>query len=327
MFCKPFSGEYSTATFFDHDLPIGFDDHDGYLLTWWGLKVWTNNNDGHNGYDWAMPEGKALLAVAPGTVVFAGAGRSFACPVLGGRETNSNEVDIEHQVNTPSETLRVRTRYDHLSRIDVQAGQSLMPGDQIGLSGNTGCSGGPHLHFQVNAFVKGRFIVIDPYGWDGPAPDPWALDPRGTSSFWLWQDGQAPAVSFLDLELAPNSPTGSAPAAITFVRWLAARDDQNPNNEFVELTLNPRYAPAGVYDLTRHTLRNNQGDTFTFPDGFRIRQGATVRVYVGPGQNSSTELYWGRSSGVFNPMGDCVRLQGPTWVGAYRVATPGGSCK
>jgi hypothetical protein len=101
---------------------------------------------------------------------------------------------------------------------------------------------------------------------------------------------------------------------------------QNPNNEFVELTLDPRYAPSGTYDLSRYTLRNNQGDTLTLPDCFRIHQGTTVRVYGGAGENTATELYWGRSTGVFNPMGDCVRLQRPTRGGPYFVATVRGSC-
>ena len=33
---------------------------------------------------------------------------------------------------------------------------------------------------------------VDPYGWEGPDRDPWSIDPRGTESIWLWQDGEAP---------------------------------------------------------------------------------------------------------------------------------------
>jgi murein DD-endopeptidase MepM/ murein hydrolase activator NlpD len=322
LFCRPFSGEYSTVDFFDHDLPFVFNDHNGYQLTWWGVRVGLGL-DGHNGYDWTMPEGTPIFAVAPGEIVFAGSTPPSACPIVG-HETIGNVVTIGHQVNTPTETLRVRSGYYHLSRIDVQVGKMVNAGDQVGLSGNTGCSGGPHLHFQTDLFAKGRFINIDPYGWEAPGPDPWAEHPRGAPSLWLWQDGQAPAVAWRDREQAPN--TGTAPVEITFVRWLAARDDLNPNNEFVELTLNPRNAPSGTYDLSGHTLRNNQGDTFTFPGGFRMQQGTTVRVYVGSGRDSPTELYWGRNSGVFDPMGDCIRLQGPTWRGPYRLGL-GIACK
>jgi len=320
VFCKPFSGDYPTVNFFDHDLPFEFLDDNGYQLTWWGLQ-YRLGIDGHNGYDWSMPEGTPVLAAGSGKVVFASSTPPFACPILG-RATIGNIVMIEHQANSATDRLRIRSGYYHLSRIDVATGQGINAGDQIGLSGNTGCSGGPHLHFGTALFAKGRFIDIDPYGWNGPTPDPWAQDPRGTQSFWLWQDGQAPAPSN-DREQAANTdlagrPAGNAPVAITFVRWFAAGDD-NPNNQFVELTLDPRYAPSGKYDLSRHTLQNNQGDTFTFPDGFWIQRGATVRVYVGAGQSNATDLYWGRSSGVFDQLGDCIKFQGPTWNGPYRL--------
>lgn len=313
FFCKPFPGQFPLVNFFDHDLPFEFVDNNGYLLTAWGFKV--GGVDGHSGYDWPMPEGTPILATGNGVVVFAASTPPFLCPPLN-RETVGNVIAIEHQVARGNETLRVRSAYYHLSRIDVQNGQQVNAGDQIGLSGNTGCSGGPHLHFQTDVFAKGRFIDIDPYGWEGPGSDPWANDPRGTSSVWLWQDGQAPAL-YQDRQQSPNTPAGNAQVAPTFIRWLAI--SQDPNSQFVELTLDPRYAPSGTFDLSKATLRNNQGDTFTFPDGFAIHQGVTVRVYAGSGQNSASELYWGRSNGIFDPTGDCVYFQAAGWRGPYRL--------
>jgi murein DD-endopeptidase MepM/ murein hydrolase activator NlpD len=85
--------------------------------------------------------------------------------------------------------------YGHLSRIDVQAGGSGSAGTVIGLSGNTGCSGTPHLHVgvarNVDGNVDGRYVLIDPFGWHAPTGDPWESDPRGAVSVWLWKDGAA----------------------------------------------------------------------------------------------------------------------------------------
>jgi murein DD-endopeptidase MepM/ murein hydrolase activator NlpD len=43
----------------------------------------------------------------------------------------------------------VRTRYAHLSRIEVEVGQRVAVGSTVGLVGTTGEANGPHLHFEV----------------------------------------------------------------------------------------------------------------------------------------------------------------------------------
>jgi murein DD-endopeptidase MepM/ murein hydrolase activator NlpD len=106
--------------------------------------------------------------------------------------TSGLDVLITH---TAPNNERFETVYGHLSRIDVREGQFVRAGQQIGLSGSTGCSSGPHLHFGVNRLTNtnnGQKTLIDPYGWSGNRPDPWSLQPDGAKSVYLWKEGQAP---------------------------------------------------------------------------------------------------------------------------------------
>ena len=138
-----------------------------------------------------MPEGTPLIAVADGEVLVAGLSNPLYCPPLG-RTVQALVVALRH-VDTNGDVFF--SIYGHLSRVDVAVGQRLSDGAAIGLSGNTGCSGTPHLHFGAMRPVPGGLnVVIDPYGWHSSAADPWEADPRGAQSVWLWRDGAAPAL-------------------------------------------------------------------------------------------------------------------------------------
>jgi murein DD-endopeptidase MepM/ murein hydrolase activator NlpD len=77
--------------------------------------------------------GAPILAAAGGRVVFAGGRRCCEYGLY---------VDIEH----PGGYL---TRYGHLAAIAVVEGQSVDQGTLLGISGSTGFSTGPHLHFEL----------------------------------------------------------------------------------------------------------------------------------------------------------------------------------
>lgn len=85
----------------------------------------------HKGVDWATPTGTAVYASCGGTVAKAGWGSGYGYVVY---------------INHPDGR---QTRYGHLSKVLVSAGQTVSQGQKIALSGNTGVSTGPHLHFEI----------------------------------------------------------------------------------------------------------------------------------------------------------------------------------
>jgi len=92
----------------------------------------------HLGTDYGMRIGVRLYASAAGTVEAAG----------GSKGDGGLRVRIMHPNGfTNGDTLY--TVYMHMSRINVNEGQSVQQGQFIGLSGNTGKGTGPHLHFEV----------------------------------------------------------------------------------------------------------------------------------------------------------------------------------
>ncbi|MFJ2110800.1 peptidoglycan DD-metalloendopeptidase family protein [Streptomyces sp. NPDC087850] len=100
----------------------------------------------HTGIDFVVPVGMTVRAVGPGTVVKAGVGVSYG-----------NEIVIRHDDGTYSQ-------YAHLSSISVSEGQEVKGGQTVGLSGNTGNSTGPHLHFEIRTGAEyGADISPVPY--------------------------------------------------------------------------------------------------------------------------------------------------------------------
>lgn len=85
----------------------------------------------HNGIDIAIPEGTPITPVAPGVVVYSGLRPGYGYTVL-----------VEH----PNGMVSL---YGHNSRLEAAQGQAVDQNTVIALSGNTGRSTGPHLHFEA----------------------------------------------------------------------------------------------------------------------------------------------------------------------------------
>ncbi|MEV6168393.1 M23 family metallopeptidase [Streptomyces sp. NPDC051954] len=102
----------------------------------------------HSGQDFAVPSGTKVVAAHGGTVVKAGSNGAGDGPAYG------NAVVIKHGNGSFSQ-------YAHLSKINVKVGQVVKTGQRIALSGNTGNSSGPHLHFEIRTTAN-YGSAIDP---------------------------------------------------------------------------------------------------------------------------------------------------------------------
>ncbi len=100
----------------------------------------------HDGVDYAAAPGTPLYAMSKGTVVFSGWNGGLGM-----------KVSIQFWDGSVA-------WYGHMSRIDVYAGQSVMPGQVIGAVGSTGNSTGPHLHLEIQASATGD-SPLNPTPW------------------------------------------------------------------------------------------------------------------------------------------------------------------
>ena len=91
----------------------------------------TGQSKGHGGIDLGVPTGTSVRAALPGTVTVAQYNSSYGYYVM-----------IDHGNG-------LSTLYAHNSKLMVKVGQTVNTGDIISLSGSTGRSTGPHLHFEV----------------------------------------------------------------------------------------------------------------------------------------------------------------------------------
>ena len=111
----------------------------------WRKDPFTRKRVFHRGIDIVAPANTEIHAPAEGVIVKAGRHSNYG-----------KSVDISHGYG-------LVTRYAHMNKTLVKAGDRVQRGDLIGLVGSTGRSTGPHLHYEV--FRDGR--RINPWNYLG----------------------------------------------------------------------------------------------------------------------------------------------------------------
>ncbi len=199
---SPFGGWATINSFVDHDYPdyamdgrmvlanglvasASQGEESDFFPAYWSTSLRQYvNYDGHNGYDFGISY-QRVLAAAGGTVAYAG-------------WNGASESEGYGQMILINHHNGYVTLYGHLSTLEVHKGDQVTAGEEIGISGSTGNSSGPHLHFSVFHNCN----VTDPYGWTGSGADP-LKSFNGETAAYLWLPGHDPLI----LNPPPGWPT------------------------------------------------------------------------------------------------------------------------
>jgi len=132
---------------FVYDLP--FETNKSYkILQTYGGKFSHNNEENYYSYDFKMKPGESVTAARGGKIIEVVDGFRY-----GGTSRKligkANYIYIEHD----DKTIGVYTHLKHKGVL-VKEGDEVQKGQKIALSGNTGFSDTPHLHFSVSKFLK-----------------------------------------------------------------------------------------------------------------------------------------------------------------------------
>lgn len=250
--------------------------------------------DGHNGWDYALAY-ENVLAAADGTVALAGIDSVNTC-------FGQNVV-----INHPN---GYSTRYAHMSQIYVTPGQSVARGQVIGVSGNTGCSSGAHLHFGV--YVTSSWTAVDPWGWWGTAgADPWPSDP---GDLWLTGTAQFPVPG------APSNVIAVAGNASATVSWTAPNFDGGTGNMNYLVVASPGGAQVSQFGSANSVvvpgLTNGTAYTFT----------VTAVNSVGSAQSAASNAVTPSAAiGRFRPLTPARLLDTRTSLGGFSRMGPASS--
>lgn len=210
----------------------------------------------HHGVDIQNPRGTPILAVADGTVYYAGDDRTR----LFGPIPNyyGNLVILMHDILS-LDGLPVYTLYGHMQRVDVETGERVAAGDKIGVVGGTGVAFGPHLHLEV------RVGNPDSFG-SSRNPDWWIL----------------PYPGYGMIAGRVRNPDGTIPTELTVIVRRAGLTGGIPRYAYT-YSADPliNRDPAWREDFTLGDLEADDYDVIVSETNGRIRFRETVVVEAG----------------------------------------------
>jgi len=238
--------------------------------------------DGHNGYDLRM-HFEPVLSTASGTVVHAGWYNA---------QNHNDAFGLWVAIDHGNGFANV---YGHLSALTVSTGQHVGDQWQIGTSGTTGSSTGPHLHFGTYYYPSWQ--PTDPSGWTGHS-----RDPNTVTDYHLWTSDSnvtpAPLLAGQGSKLAPGAilvddsgpgwtsngqwSTASAKSAIGGLLHWTSTTSSSASATATWQTLLPAdgYYEVGTFVDDNHASSGWASYTITSSDPTHPSQSVTHRVQV-----------------------------------------------
>ena len=314
---RPYWNAHGITSVFDHCMPGGYYTQDGKVCEFDGTVGLKSNGvdpnfsygyavtpgktdylyyDGHNGWDMPLSY-ETLLAAAPGSVTYAG-WDSYGW---------GNTILIDHGNG-------FKTRYAHLSEVDVKVGQSVARGQKIGVSGNTGNSTGPHLHFGVYrtdmTLANGDMVAIDPWGWQAAGTDPWQYD---LGNLWLTGNPQNP------VPWAPAAPAAKVVDNSASITWSPPTFDGG--SALTSYTV--KASPGGASVSVPATQTSAWIPGLAYGTAYTFTVSAANAIGSGPASAASGSVTPQPGSGLNNPDGSA--WQAMPGSGRDVAAGPNGS--